>query len=127
LQAVRERGEIQQWLQFFLTAVRRQADDAVERAGRLVETRERYLAEAARTRSNLPRLVEMLFQNPYLTVGRVEQAVNLTNQGARNLIRDAERRGWVEEVGSFGRGGRTYWVASEVFNVVEAPLSFPAG
>ncbi|MCZ3387427.1 MAG: Fic family protein [Actinomycetia bacterium] len=33
LQAVRERGEIQQWLQFFLTAVKRQADDGVEAGG----------------------------------------------------------------------------------------------
>jgi hypothetical protein len=29
LQLVRERGEIQEWLQFFLRAVREQADDAV--------------------------------------------------------------------------------------------------
>jgi len=83
-----------QWLQFFLTAVRRQADDAVERAGRLVETRERYLAEAVRTRSNLPRLVELLFQNPYLTVGR--DAVNLTNQGARAIssVMPSAAAGW---------------------------------
>ena len=32
LQAVRERGEIDQWIQFFLTAVRVQSEDAAERA-----------------------------------------------------------------------------------------------
>jgi Fic family protein len=32
LQAVREEGAIQEWLQFFLVAVRHQSDDAVSRA-----------------------------------------------------------------------------------------------
>ena len=32
LQAVRERGEIQEWVQFFLGAVKNQADDAAWRA-----------------------------------------------------------------------------------------------
>lgn len=124
LQNVRERGEIQQWLQFFLTAVKRQSDDAVERAGRLVELREEYLESAARTRSNLPGLVELLFKNPYLTVARVERALGLTNQGARNLIRQAERREWVTEIGASGRGGRRYWMAARIFNVIEAPMSY---
>lgn len=124
LQNVRERGEIQQWLQFFLTAIKRQSDDAVERAGRLVELREEYLEAAATTRSNLPGLVELLFKNPFLTVARVERALGLTNQGARNLIRVAERREWVTEIGASGRGGRTYWVARRIFNVIEAPMSY---
>ncbi len=106
LQAVRESGSVQEWLQFFLTAVRRSAEDAVYRAERLVALREKYLAEAAKTRSNLAALVELMFTNPYLTTARVEQHVKVTNQGARNLIKEAEKRGWVEEYGSFGRGGR---------------------
>jgi Fic family protein len=125
LQAVRERGEIEQWLQFFLTAVRRQADDAVERSGHLIELRESYLEEASRTRSSLPVLVEQLFRNPYVTVSTVERETGLTNQGARNLIRDAERRGWLVEIGSRGRGGKTYWIANDIFQVIEAPMTYP--
>ena len=126
LQNVRERGQIQEWLQFFLTAVRRSADDAVARAGKLVSLRESYLEEASRTRSNLPGLVDLLFKNPYLNVGRVERALDITNQGARNLIRDAARRGWVTEIGTIGRGGRMYWVAHEIYHVIEAPLAYEA-
>jgi hypothetical protein len=44
-------------LQFFLTAVKKSAEDAVARSERLVVLRERYLAEAATTRSNLSALV----------------------------------------------------------------------
>jgi Fic family protein len=121
LQAVRERGEIQQWLQFFLTAVKRQADDGVDRAGKLVRLRERYLADAARARSRVGELIALFFANPFVTVRRVERALGITNQGARNLIRDAEARGWLTKFAVQGRGGRQYWVAGEVLQIIEAP------
>lgn len=124
LQAVRESGSVQEWLQFFLTAVRRSAEDAVHRAERLVALREKYLAEAARTRSNLAALVALMFTNPYLTTARVQQRVKVTNQGARNLIKEAEKRGWVEEYGSFGRGGRIYWLARELYSIIDAPTTY---
>ena len=124
LQRVREKGEIQEWLQFFLTAVQRSAEDAVIRSEKLVILRERYIAEAATTRSNLSALVGLVFANPFLTVARVEKTVGLTNQGARNLIRDAERRGWLEEIGTSGRGGRVYWVARDLMDIIDAPVSY---
>ncbi|MFT4009485.1 MAG: Fic family protein [Nocardioidaceae bacterium] len=124
LQRVRENGEIQEWLQFFLTAVRRSAEDAIARSEKLVSLREQYLSEAATTRSNLSALVALLFANPFLTVARVEKAVGLTNQGARNLIKDAVRRGWLQRAGSSGRGGRVYWVAPDLLAVIDAPVSY---
>ena len=124
LQRVRERGEVQEWLQFFLTAVRRSADDAVARSEKLVTLREAYLAEAAKARSNLVAIAGLIFTNPFVTVTRVERSTGLTNQGARNLIKDAARRGWLQEVGTIGRGGRMYWVAREIFDVIDAPASY---
>lgn len=124
LQAVRERGEIQEWLQFFLTAVRRSADDAVDRAEQLVAAREEYIADTARVRSQLPAMIGMIFSNPFLNVARVENALGLSNQGARNLIREAERRGWVTPIGSSGRGGRMHWVASRVLEIIESPATY---
>lgn len=124
LQAVREKGEIQEWLQFFLGAVTNQADDAVWRARKLVKLRQKYLQESYKTRSNLPQLIELLFRNPYVTVRTVERATGLTNQGARNLIRKAEEREWVMSIGSHGRGGREYWRASEIYRVIEAPMRY---
>lgn len=126
LQAVRERGEVQEWLQFFLTAVRRQAEDGISRATGLVDLRERYLTGAASARSRLPAVVELLMANPYLTVARVERALGVTNQGARNLVKEAERREWVSEL-PLRRGGRVYWVAEDVLDVLEAPAVYERG
>lgn len=124
LQSVRERGELQQWLQFFLTAVRRSADDAVARAEKLVALREIYLAAASASRSSLHILVELLFSNPFITVARLQRRSGLTAQGARNIIKDAVARGWLEGVGTSGRGGRAYWVASQLLEVIEAPWAY---
>lgn len=121
LQAVRERGEIQRWLQFFLTAVRRQAEDAVDRAGRLVQLRERYLSDSARSRSRIGEVVGLLFANPFVTTRRVERALGVTNQGALNLVRKAEALGWLTGLPAQGRGGRRSWVAKEIFDVLDAP------
>jgi len=125
LQAVRERGEIQEWLQFFLTAVHRQAQDGVQRAGALVHLRERLIDDASGARSRISELIPLILANPFLTVRRVERALGITNQGARNLLRDAEGRGWVEAVDvRVGRGeGSTGWLG-EVYNVIESAPTY---
>lgn len=121
LQSVREHGEIQLWLQFFLTAVRQQALDGIDRASRLVQARERYLDSATRTTSRVGELIGLMFANPFLTVRRVERSLEMTNQGARRLIRDAENRGWLRLLDlRGGRGRRQYWLAQEVFDIIEA-------
>ena len=119
LQAVREQGHIQQWLQFFLTAVERQASDAESRALKLVDLRERYRQELKGVKSRAIEVAEMLFTNPFLTVRRVERALQVTNQGARNLIESLEARGWITRDSRPGRGGRIYWVGTEVFQIIE--------
>lgn len=80
----------------------------MSRAERLVAVRESYIREAGQTRSNLPALVELIFSNPFVTVARMQKKTGLTNQGARNVIRDAEAGGWLREVGTMGRGGRMF-------------------
>lgn len=121
LQAVRERGEIEQWLQFFLTAVAVQAVDAVDRAERLHDLRERYRHELAGSRSRASEVVDLMFVNPVLTARRVSAELGVTPQGAMKLIRQLEERGWVRNVGTFGRGGRTLWMADEVFDTISDP------
>src|SRR5260370_530451 len=119
LQAVREQGSMQQWLQFFLTAVEYQATDAESRALKLVDLRERYRQELKGVKSRAIEVAEMLFTNPFLTVRRVERALRLTNQSARNLIESLEARGWITREPRPGPAGRIYWVGTEVFRIIE--------
>ncbi|MFC0547610.1 Fic family protein [Kutzneria chonburiensis] len=119
LQAVRERGEIQEWLQYFLTAVHKQASDAEARAGKLVDLREVYRQRLQRKKSRAIEVAELLFSNPFVTVKRVENALEVTNQGARNLIDSLEKSGILRKVGVSGRGGRVFWVADDVFQAID--------
>jgi Fic family protein len=127
LQAVREVGDIDGWLLFFLDAVKSQANDAVARSQALVAIRESYLSDAIQTRSSLPALVELITRTPVVTVKSVQAATGLTNQGSRALIHSAESRDWLQSIGTRGRGGREFWVAPRVLDVMEAPMSYTQG
>ena len=124
LQAVRESGDMDGWLLFFLGAVRAQADDAATRAQRLIAIREEYRAEAIKQRSSLARLAEVIVRNPVVTVRSVQADLELTNQGARNVIRTAVARDWLRSLGPHGRGGREHWFAPRVLAVMEAPMTY---
>lgn len=118
LQAVRERGEIQEWMQFFFTAVHKQAVDAESRAGKLVELREQYREQLRGTKSRAVEVVDLFFSNPFITVKRVEKNLKITNQGARNLIDSLVGREILRKVGTLGRGGRIYWIADDVYKAI---------
>lgn len=123
LQAVREEGRIQDWLQFFLTAIAVEANDAVDRVERLCDLRERYRRELATQRSRAAEVVDVALSNPVLTVQLVRDHLSttkpITHQGSMNLIRLLEARGWLRPLGKFGQGGRRYWTAPEVMSVIE--------
>jgi Fic family protein len=124
LQAVRERGEIQEWLQFFLRAVREQALDSAKRASDIVALREKYLSESQTDRSRVSSIVPLIFKNPFISAQDVQEAIKVSDQGARDLLSKAENYGWIRKYATIGRGGRTLWVAAEIFKIIEGPLGY---
>lgn len=122
LQAVRERGEVDEWVQFFAEAVTVRANDSAERIRKLVEIRERYRLAARTERSALPGLVDVIFKNPVLTVASVRRALGVSQPTASTLLRRGEEYGWVRSLGRAGRGGRERWRADEIWNAVAGSL-----
>jgi Fic family protein len=123
LQAVRERGEIQEWLQFFLRAVTTQATDAIERAEVLVDLRERYRLSLAGSRTRVAEVVDLMLLTPVVTTRLVADRLGVTPQAALNYINEFAERGWLQQLPTRGRGGRIYWLAAEVFAVLDAPAA----
>ena len=118
LQAVRERGEIEEWLQFFLAGVAEEANDAVSRAEALVDLRERYRQRLAGDRSRAGTLIDLVFQNPVLTTSRIAAALDTSLQSALNHVRRLEAEGIVIEArGIPGRSKR--WVSTEVLAAID--------
>lgn len=118
LQGVRERGELQSWLRFFLDGVGLMAAEAIDRAESLTDLQRGYREALVGDRSNASAVVDLLFENPFVTTRRVMNALDVTNAGANNAIRRLEDRGWLSRRGTSGRGGRITWAAPEILTVL---------
>lgn len=113
LQGVREKGDIQTWLRYFLRGVAVQANDAIRRSERVLDLSEDYRRRLAGTRSRAHELVDVLMTMPILTTHRVRTELGVTNTGATNLLRQLEGFGIVRPMNRIpGRSNR--WIAHEV-------------
>lgn len=98
LSAVREEGDWEGWLLFFLEGVTEVADEAVATARRLhvivEQNRERLLARDDATVFSL-RLFELLPEHPILTVNRTVELLNCSRPAAGKAVRILEAAGIV--------------------------------
>ncbi|WP_319449414.1 MULTISPECIES: Fic family protein [unclassified Mycobacterium] len=118
LQFVRERGEIDQWLDFFLAGVAVQAADAINRAEELADLREQYRLRLQGSRSRAIEVVDLLFANPVLTVKAVQRRLGMSQPGATNLLRTLATADIVTEVGE-GPGTRHRWFGDDILRVLD--------
>ena len=118
LQYVRERGEINEWMLFFLDGVAVQAADAVYRAELLSDLREKYRTLLRGNRSRASELVDLLFASPVLTVRHAQNELKMSQPGAANLLRLLTKLGILREVGD-GPGTRHRWFAEGVLEVLD--------
>ncbi len=117
LQAVREVGEVQEWLRFFLDVIAETADDAVRRAEHLVDLRERYHLLLTGTRSRAAEVVDLVMSTPVVTTRQVAEALTITVPGAGNLLQKLRHLRIVEQ-DARGPGSTTIWRAREVLAAV---------
>ena len=89
LQAVRDDGAFEQWLEFFLQGVAEVSAEAAMTASRILRLREmhrdRIAAKLGRAAGNGHRTLEYLFQHPIVSVSDV-QALNGTTYPAANQL-----------------------------------------
>jgi Fic family protein len=118
LQGVRERGDLGSWLGLFLDGVHQQAVDAVLRAERLLDLRERYRSQVrAITRGSANDLVDLAFEQPVLTARVVQRRLSVTKPAALAALRHLADAGVLHEAGS-GRRGELRWRAPQILEVL---------
>lgn len=118
LQAVRTDGEWNAWVMFFLKGVEVTAQDAVRRARRLTNLREKFRTRFT-GKANVQALLDQLFINPYITVARAEQILGVSNPTARQAVALLEKAGLLEEI-SGRRWGKLY-LARAILDAVDKP------
>lgn len=107
LQEVREHGNWEAWLDFFLAGVAETANQAFEAATRIVnlfkEDRERITIESDRTGSTL-RIHDLFQQNPFLTSNQLVRQTGLSAPTVNAALADLEKMGIVDEITGRKRG-----------------------
>ena len=106
LQEVREHGNWEAWLDFFLAGVAETANQAFEAAIKIVDLfeadREKIMTKSDRAGSL--RIHELFQQNPFHTANQIVQATGLSAPTVNAALVDLESFGIVEEVTGRKRG-----------------------
>jgi Fic family protein len=101
LQAVRDSGDWESWLRFFLDGVRTVADEATETARKIAALREEHRNALARElrggAGNAIVLLERLYYSPVVTVNAVREITKLTYPAANAVVRQLVRAGILKE------------------------------
>lgn len=102
LQAVRDTGDWEGWLAFFLRGVVEVGNEAVRTARRVLDLREGHRAvvtsHLGRAAGNGHRLLEALYREPVVTVSRVQEIVEIRYQAANTLVARLVALGILEEI-----------------------------
>ncbi len=90
LQAVRDRGDWESWLKFFLTAVATVSNEATDTARNIVDLREKHrsliTSHFGRAAGNGLKALEFLFRNPIVNVKSLKELLGITYPAANKLI-----------------------------------------
>lgn len=108
LTAIREDGDWEGWLRFFLTGVQETAEEAVGTARAIVDLRERDQATAGDVAGvNGVRSLDVLFQQPLVNVNVLAEGLDVTFATANRVIDTLQSAGMVDEI-TGGRRNRVF-------------------
>jgi Fic family protein len=119
LLAVSQEGAWEAWLRFFLRGVVDQSRDALVRARRLQDLRERYRdqLQVEQTGARLLQVVDLLFDQPLVTVTQVSEALDVTFASANHYVQQLEEAGILREI--TGQARNRVYRADEVLAAIE--------
>jgi Fic family protein len=119
LQRVRTHGDWVPWIRFFLQGVTEIATEAGQQSKELHRLREQYRSQL-RDKPNALGLIDELFVNPYMTIGRGAKVLNKTHPTAKAAISVLEERKILKELS--GRQWGRFYVCAPVLNALEKPF-----
>lgn len=106
LQAVRDHGHWEAWVNFFLRGIATSATDATDTADKILDLQVRLQDQAkneGRSAPNLLRALDHLFQHPVVTIAHLQRALSVSNPTANQLVVLCETLGILRETTGFKR------------------------
>lgn len=129
LQAVRDTGDWERWLAFFLRGVAEVSAQATETARRILELRESHRTliteHLGRAAGNGHRVLEHLYKRPIISVKEVRTITGTSNPAANQLVQKLAEHGILNEITGQKRNRRFRYEA--YIRLFEEPEPTPAG
>jgi Fic family protein len=101
LTMVRNSGNYEQWIEFFLKGVTEVSDLAIDTAKKILELQSEHRNHLWQKKMSSPLavgLLEKLFYTPYMSVKNVAQAFSISYQAASMLVNQFEKHGILKEI-----------------------------
>ncbi|MGC8551162.1 MAG: Fic family protein, partial [Acidobacteriaceae bacterium] len=110
LQAVRDQGDWEGWLAFFLDGVCEVSQEAAATAAAILRMREDYRTRIAehlgRAAANGQRVMDHLFDQPIVSVATVREWLGITSAGANQIVARLTDVGLLREITGYARNRR---------------------
>jgi Fic family protein len=110
LQAIRDNGDWEGWLHFFLRGVSEVSAEARETARRIIELREAHRVliteQLGRGAATAHRVLESLYERPIVSVQELSERLGLTNAAANNVVARLCALNLLKEITGQRRGRR---------------------
>ena len=106
LMRVSTNGQWNDWLIFFLRGVREQATEALTNADKILALKDEYdeLIKQHHLSTTVSRTLDLLFQNPYITISRATALLKTTFVTAKRSVLHLEKLGIVKEISGKEKG-----------------------
>jgi Fic family protein len=110
LQRVRDEGDWESWLKFFLRGVNEVAHEATMTAMNIVQLREKHrnivASSFSRSAGSAYQLLEYLYRRPIITVSGVAEVTDLSYQNANRLVMRFQELGILRQMDTYRRNRR---------------------
>jgi len=99
-------GQWNDWLTFFLRGVREQATEALTNADKILALKDEYdeLIKQHHLSTTVSRTLDLLFQNPYITISRATALLKTTFVTAKRSVLHLEKLGIIKEISGKEKG-----------------------
>ena len=123
---VSSKGTWQDWLTYFLNGVAMQSEDALSRAERINELINKWKLQMANATSHIAvNIIEHFAINPYLTISKIAEELDIAYSTAQRGIGKLEGAGIIKTV-SANKRDKVY-CATQILSILEEPARIDMG
>jgi Fic family protein len=116
LNNIRNKGDWEGWLKFFLTGVYEVSKQAAETARKIIALQERDRARVFHSPNGL-KLVDHLFLNPLVTIHEIRRLTGISHATASRLTKQLIELGILDEITGYARNQK--FLYKEYFNILK--------